>query len=70
MVFTAWRVECISLFRTMGYRHLIAVDGELQVTGMITRANMNEHNLHHYWEEHVSFLTCLYLTGYKEWFDD
>ena len=38
-------------FRTMGYRHMVVVDGELTVVGMITRSDMNEHTLHHYWEE-------------------
>jgi len=38
-------------FRTMGYRHLVVVDGELTVVGMITRSDMNEHTLKHYWEE-------------------
>lgn len=28
------------------------VDGELQVKGIITRADMNEHRLAHYWEEY------------------
>ena len=39
-----------SLFRTMGLRHLPVVDGDMKVVGMITRANLAEHNLHHIWE--------------------
>ena len=35
----------------MGLRHLVVVDGELSAVGIITRADMNEHTLHHYWEE-------------------
>jgi len=35
----------------MGYRHLVVVDGELVVVGIITRSDMNEHTLKHYWEE-------------------
>ena len=38
-------------FRTMGYRHMVVVDGEFTVVGMITRSDMNEHTLKHYWEE-------------------
>ena len=38
-------------FRTLGYRHMVVVDGELVVVGMITRSDMNEHSLKHYWEE-------------------
>ncbi len=35
----------------MGLRHIVVVDGDLMVKGMITRADMNEHRLAHYWEE-------------------
>ncbi len=48
-----------SLVRTMGLRHIVVVDGELQVVGMVTRTDMNEHRLAHYWEEEVG--TLLYV---------
>jgi hypothetical protein len=35
----------------MGLRHIVVVDGELMVVGIVTRADMNEHRLKHYWEE-------------------
>jgi hypothetical protein len=35
----------------MGLRHLIVVDGDLAVVGIVARADLNEHTLHHYWEE-------------------
>lgn len=38
----------------MGLRHLPIVDGELNVVGMITRADMNEHKLHEYWHHQGS----------------
>lgn len=54
------------LFRTMGMRHLVVVDGELRVVGMITRSEMNEHHLAHYWQQEVRSGTmwgfaCYYL---------
>lgn len=42
-----------SLFRTMGMRHVVVVNGELQVVGIITRSEMNEHHLANFWKEHV-----------------
>ena len=37
----------------MGARHLVVVDGELAAVGVITRADMNEHRLAHFWHEEV-----------------
>lgn len=45
----------------MGLRHLIIVDGELSVVGMITRADMNEHKLHEYWHHQVNLSSPLFF---------
>ena len=37
----------------MGARHLVVVNGELGAVGIITRADMNEHRLAHFWHEEV-----------------
>jgi CBS domain-containing protein len=46
--------RCYMLFRTMGLRHMVVVDGDLMVKGLITRGDLNEHRLAHYWAEEVS----------------
>lgn len=33
----------------MGLRHLVVVDGDHKVTGMITRHDITEHKLEHHW---------------------
>jgi len=43
--------RCYTHFRTMGMRHVVIIDQEMRVSGIITRADMNEHHLHHFWEE-------------------
>jgi hypothetical protein len=45
----------------MGLRHLPVVDGDLNVKGMITRADLNEHKLHEYWHHQVIAYLYLYL---------
>lgn len=37
----------------MGMRHVVVVNGELEVVGIITRSEMNEHHLAHFWKEEV-----------------
>eukprot|EP00596_Hydrurales_sp_CCMP1899_P000306 CAMPEP_0119044320 /NCGR_PEP_ID=MMETSP1177-20130426/30604_1 /TAXON_ID=2985 /ORGANISM="Ochromonas sp, Strain CCMP1899" /LENGTH=923 /DNA_ID=CAMNT_0007014267 /DNA_START=18 /DNA_END=2789 /DNA_ORIENTATION=- len=41
--------RCYRFFRTMGLRHLVVVDGDHRVTGMITRNDITQHTLHNHW---------------------
>ena len=45
----------------MGFRHLVVVDGNLFVVGMITRSDMNEHHLEHIWHSEVCMYVCMYV---------
>jgi hypothetical protein len=44
----------------MGLRHVVIVDGELQVKGIISRGDLNEHRLEHYWQEQVRLYLFLF----------
>ena len=48
--------KCYRLFRTMGLRHLVVVDGEHTVTGMITRGDLTHHRLHSYVDNEVQYV--------------
>jgi len=41
--------RCYRFFRTMGLRHLVVLDGDHQVAGIITRKDITEHRLEHHW---------------------
>jgi hypothetical protein len=41
------------MFRTMGLRHVVIVDGDLLVKGIVTRSDLDEHRLEHFWHEQV-----------------
>jgi chloride channel 7 len=41
--------RCYRFFRTLGLRHLIVLDGDHRVTGIITRKDLTESRLEHHW---------------------
>eukprot|EP01038_Epipyxis_sp_PR26KG_P010242 gene10242-13776_t len=41
--------RCYRFFRTMGLRHLVVLDNDHRVTGIITRQDITEHRLEHHW---------------------
>lgn len=53
--------RCYRFFRTMGLRHLIVLDGDHRVIGMISRKDITEHRLSHHWNREVSFCNVVGL---------
>eukprot|EP00601_Ochromonadales_sp_CCMP2298_P023979 CAMPEP_0173277300 /NCGR_PEP_ID=MMETSP1143-20121109/4001_1 /TAXON_ID=483371 /ORGANISM="non described non described, Strain CCMP2298" /LENGTH=834 /DNA_ID=CAMNT_0014214371 /DNA_START=134 /DNA_END=2635 /DNA_ORIENTATION=+ len=41
--------RCYRFFRTMGLRHLVVLDGDHRVAGIVTRKDITEHRLEHHW---------------------
>jgi chloride channel 7 len=47
--------RCYRFFRTMGLRHLVVLNDDHCVTGIITRHDLTEHRLEHHWFQEVGF---------------
>lgn len=50
--------RCYRFFRTMGLRHLVVLDGDHRVTGIITRKDITESRLEHHWFHEVCSRIC------------
>lgn len=53
--------RCYRFFRTMGLRHLVVLDEDHRVVGIITRKDITEHRLEHHWFHEVIFLSLSLL---------
>lgn len=57
--------RCYRFFRTMGLRHLVVLDNDHRVTGIITRKDITEHRLEHHWFQEVLnstfFVLCIII---------
>ena len=50
--------RCYRFFRTMGLRHLVVLNSNHCVTGIITRQDLTEERLEHFWFREVSDCCC------------
>jgi chloride channel 7 len=53
--------RCYRLFRSMGLRHLVVLDEQHRVTGMVTRKDISEHRLAREWAANVSVFLFLFF---------